>query len=93
MTFYVATNFTKLQIILAFEVLKKKNLGQSSKNYRTFYSKKLSLSPQKYGFGIQDPRSGKSLFRIPDPGVKKAPDPVRIRNTGSSRDYYELLGQ
>jgi hypothetical protein len=29
------------------------------------------------GSGIQDPRSGirKNLFRIPDPGVKKAPDP------------------
>jgi hypothetical protein len=22
-----------------------------------------------------DPRSGKNLFRIPDPGIKKAPDP------------------
>jgi|LakMenE01Jun11ns_1017448.scaffolds.fasta_scaffold7811457_1 hypothetical protein len=38
--------------------------------YRT---KKLSLSSQKYGFGIRDPE--KNLFRIPDPGVKKAPDP------------------
>jgi hypothetical protein len=27
------------------------------------------------GFEIQDPRSGKNLFWIPDPGVKKAPDP------------------
>ncbi len=27
------------------------------------------------GYGIRDPRSGKNLFRIPDPGVKKAPDP------------------
>jgi hypothetical protein len=25
--------------------------------------------------GIRDPGSGKNLFRIPDPGVKKAPDP------------------
>ncbi len=37
--------------------------------------KKLSLSSQKYRFGIRDPWSGKNLFRIPDPGVKKAPDP------------------
>jgi len=28
-----------------------------------------------FGSGIRDPGSGKSLFRIPDPGVKKAPDP------------------
>jgi hypothetical protein len=27
------------------------------------------------GSGIRDPTSGKKLFRIPDPGVKKAPDP------------------
>jgi hypothetical protein len=40
-----------------------KNLGQFSKNYRTFYPKNLSLSSQKYGFGIRDP------------GIKKEPDP------------------
>jgi hypothetical protein len=27
------------------------------------------------GSGIRDPGFGKNLFRIPDPGVKKAPDP------------------
>jgi hypothetical protein len=27
------------------------------------------------GSGIRDPGSGENLFRIPDPGVKKAPDP------------------
>ncbi len=27
------------------------------------------------GSGIRDPGSGKNLFRIPDPGVQKAPDP------------------
>jgi hypothetical protein len=27
------------------------------------------------GSGIRDPGSGKNLFRITDPGVKKAPDP------------------
>jgi hypothetical protein len=46
-----------------------------SKNSKV--SKKMSLSSQKYGFGIRDPGSGirKNLCRIPDPGVKKAPDP------------------
>jgi hypothetical protein len=28
-----------------------------------------------FGSGIRDPGSGKNLFRIPDPEVKKAPDP------------------
>jgi hypothetical protein len=36
---------------------------------------KLSLSCQKYRFGIRDMGSGKNLFRNPDPGIKKAPDP------------------
>ncbi len=31
------------------------------------------------GSGIWDPGSGKNLFRIPDPGVKKAPDPAGFR--------------
>ncbi len=38
---------------------------------------------------IWDPGSGENLFRIPDPGVNKAPDPgsrIWIRNTASM--YY-----
>ncbi len=31
----------------------------------------MSLSFQKYGVGIRDPGSGKYLFQIPDPLVKK----------------------
>jgi hypothetical protein len=44
------------------------------------------------GSGIRDPESGKNLFRIPDPGVKKAPGPgsrIRIRNTGCFTSYCE----
>jgi hypothetical protein len=34
------------------------------------------------GSGIRDPGSGKNLFRIPDPGVKKGTgSQIRIRNT------------
>ncbi len=49
---------------------KKKDLGQFSKNCRTFYSKNCHYALKNMGLG-----SGKNLFRIPDPGVKKAPDP------------------
>jgi hypothetical protein len=40
------------------------------------------------GSGIRDQGSGQNIFRIPDPGVKKAPDPgsgyvTLIRNFGS----------
>jgi hypothetical protein len=54
-------------------------LGQSTKHYRTFYSKNChsSLKIIGLGSGIWDPISGKTYSgsRIPDPGVKKAPDP------------------
>jgi hypothetical protein len=59
-------------------MLKKKNLGQFSKNYRTFYPKKLSLISQKYVFGIRDPRS-----RIRDP--EKIYSGSRILIQGSKR--------
>jgi hypothetical protein len=46
------------------------------------FTQKIVLSPQKYGFGIRDPRSGIRKKPIPDPGsrildpgVKKATDP------------------
>ncbi len=35
----------------------------------------MSLSSQKYGFGIRDPEKTYLGLRIPDPGFKKAPDP------------------
>jgi hypothetical protein len=49
-------------------------LGQFSKKLFIFLPKNLSLSSQKYGFGIRDPGSGKKLIPDPGPGVKKAPD-------------------
>jgi hypothetical protein len=35
----------------------------------------INIPDPQHWFGIRDPGSGKSLFRIPDPEVKKAPDP------------------
>ena len=57
-------------------MLKKKNWANFQRIIEVF-TQKFSLSSQKYGVGIRDPRSGirKNLFRIPDPEVKKAPDP------------------
>ncbi len=54
-------------------------MGQFSKNYRTFYPKSVNKLLKIWvwfpGSRIRDPGSGKNLFRIPDPEVKKAPDP------------------
>ncbi len=55
----------------------KKKFGPIFKELLKFLPNKFSICPQIYefGMGIRDPGSGKNLFRIPDPGVKKAPDP------------------
>ncbi len=69
--FHLASNVTKLNIILVLKSRRKK-FGPIFKELLNFLvlPKKLSLSSQKYGLGIRDPGSGKNLFRIPDPGVK-----------------------
>jgi hypothetical protein len=80
--FFVATNFTKLKIIL-FEMLKKKI-------WANFVTK---LSKIQYEFGIRYPRSGIREKPISEPGVKKAPYPrIRIRNTGcEGKSWLTLL--
>ena len=72
--FYVATNFTKLYIILVLKCWRKK-FGPIFKKLWNFLPKKLSLNSPKYGFGIRDPRSGKNLFRIPGSKRHRIPDP------------------
>ncbi len=73
-TFFVVTNFTKLNIMLFLKCLRQ-NLGQFSKNCWSFYPKNFQYALKYVGLGsgIRDPGSGKKP--IPDPGVKKAPDP------------------
>jgi hypothetical protein len=53
----------------------KKKIGANFQKIVALLPKILSLSSQKDGFGIRYPGSAKNLFRIPDPGVKKAPEP------------------
>jgi hypothetical protein len=60
-------------------MLKKKNWPNFPRIIEVF-TQKIVTKPSKIwvwdpGFGIRDPGTGKNLFRIPDPGVKKAPDP------------------
>jgi hypothetical protein len=64
----LATNFTKFKTIL-FLPAEEKSLGQIQRIIELL-PKKLSLSSQKYEFGIRDPKKP-----ISGPGVKKAPDP------------------
>jgi hypothetical protein len=62
--------------------------GSASKNFSVLTQKKWFLSSRKYDPGclswVPDPDADFYPSRIPDPGVKKAPDPgsrIRIRNT------------
>jgi hypothetical protein len=59
--FFSSHKYHEIKNIL-FLAGEEKTLGQFTKNYRTFYQK-MSLSSQKYGFGIRDPGSGKNLRR------------------------------
>jgi hypothetical protein len=70
--FFCSHKFHKIEYYVIFEMLKKK-FGPIFKELLKFLPKNFSICSQIYGFGIRDP--GKNLFRIPDPGVKKAPDP------------------
>jgi hypothetical protein len=86
--FYVATKFNKISNYFSFDVLKKK-IWANFQRIMELFTKKIVKKLFKIwswdpGSGIRDPGSGKNPFRIPDPGVKKAPDPgsrIRIRNT------------
>jgi hypothetical protein len=70
-TFYAATNFTKLQIILVLDCWRKK-FGPIFTTIELFTPKIVTKLSKIW---VWDPGSGKNLFRIPDPGVTKAPDP------------------
>jgi hypothetical protein len=73
-TLFCSHKFHKIEYYVIFEMQKKK-FGPIFKELLKFLPKKFSICSQIYGFGIREPGSGKNLFRIPDPGVKKAPDP------------------
>ncbi len=70
--FFVASNFTKIVNYFIFEMLKKKIWANFQRIIVTiFWVKSSKLS----NIWVWDPGSGKNLLRIPDPRVKKAPDP------------------
>ena len=96
-TIICSHKFHKTQYYFIFDMLKKKIWPYFPRIIEVF-TQKIVTKPSKIwvwdlGSGIRDPGSGKNLFRVPDPGVKKAPDPgsrIRIRNTASS-NYHELV--
>jgi hypothetical protein len=73
---FLSHKFHNIVNYFIFEMLKKKISANFQRTIELF-TQKLSLSSKNMGLGsgIRDPGSGKNLFRIPDPRVKKAPDP------------------
>ncbi len=74
-----------------------KKLSQLTKNCRYFVPKKLSISSQKYGFGIRDPEKtysgfrGQNVTQIPVSGVKKGTrSRIQICNPGTEYLFYHL---
>jgi hypothetical protein len=76
--FFGAINFTKLNYFI-FEMLKKK-IWTNFQRIIELFTQKIVTKLSK--IWVWAPGSRKNLFRIPDPGVKKAPDPGS-RNTDS----------
>jgi hypothetical protein len=70
--FYVATKFNKIVNYFSFEVLKKKIWANFQRIIELFTKK---IVKKLFKIWSWDTGSGKNPFRIPDPGVKKAPDP------------------
>ncbi len=80
-TFLCSHKFHKIVNYFSFEVLKKKIWANFQRIIELFtkkiVKKLLKIWSWDPGSDIRDPGSGKNLFRIPDPGVKKhrIPDP------------------
>jgi hypothetical protein len=64
--------FHKIVNYFSFEVMKKKIWANFQTIIELFIKKIVKKLLEIWSW---DPGSGKNLFRIPDPGVKKAPDP------------------
>ncbi len=78
-TIFCRHKFHKTEYYFIFDLLKKKIWPNFPRIIEVF-TQKIVTKPLKIwvwdpGSWIRDPGSGKNLFRIPDPGVKKSPDP------------------
>ena len=69
-TFFCSHKFNKIEYYVIFEMLKKKIWANFQRTVEVFTQKIFNMLSNIW---VWDP--GKNLFRIPDPGVKKAPDP------------------
>jgi hypothetical protein len=85
-TFFCSHKFHKIEYYFIFDMLKKKIWPNFSRIMEVF-TQKLSLSTQKYGFGIRDPEKTYSGSR----GQNGTGSRIRIRNTALRRRYISLM--
>ncbi len=71
-TFFCSHKFHKTENYFIFELLKRKIWASFQRIIPLFTQK---IVPKLSKIWVWDPVSGKNLFRNPDPGVKKAPNP------------------
>ncbi len=78
-TFFCSNKFHIIENYFIFKMLKKKICASFQRIIELFTQKIVTKLSKIWVWdprsGIRDPGSGKNLFRIPDPGVTKAPDP------------------
>jgi hypothetical protein len=84
--FFSGNKYYKIKHYFNFDLVNKK-IRANLQTIVVLFPKQLSLSSEKNGFGIRDPRSGKNPFRIPDLGVKNASDP----GSGSAHPHCNLI--
>ncbi len=89
-TFFVATNFSKLNII--FFLIWQRKIWATFQRIIEVFTQIIVTKLSK--IWVWDPGSGKSLFHIPDPrsmGQKGTGSRIRIRNTGKRRQNTQDL--
>ncbi len=79
---FCSHKFHKTQFYFIFDMLKKKIWPNFPRIIEVFTQKIVTKPSNIWGW---DPGSGKTLFRIPDSGVKKAPEPGSGSATLASR--------
>jgi hypothetical protein len=88
-TFFCSHKFHNIVNYFIFEMLKKK-IRANFQRIIELFTQKIDTKLSK--ISVWNPGSGKNLFRIPDPGIKKAPDPGSGSATLLTSCSY-LLGQ
>jgi hypothetical protein len=74
-TFFCSNKFHKIVNYFIFDMLKEKIWANFQRTIELFTQKIVTKIAKIHGFVIRDPRSVIRKKPIPDPEVKKAPDP------------------